>query len=281
MNNNYQKALEKVKKAQEKYGVNCCCQIIYPNLQVGPTGPKGDIGPTGPEGLMGPTGPAGTSVTIMGSYDNLNDLINSHPKGSSGDGYLVDNDLYVWVDNENMWVDVGTIKGPKGDLGPTGPTGPKGLDGANGPTGPEGPIGAATLQAYGGKYNNLRTTLDMEGAGKWNVVPLTEEMANINVINSITNAIKLEQDGIYELNYFLNFSSDKDTSITSIIRENGVMIPETTITKNVFVNKITSFYLSTIVKLLAGDTLDINLSATIDNVLITSSFCLKKIDEIE
>ena len=114
-----------------------------------------------------------------------------------------------------------------------------------------------------------------------------DEMENINVINNMDNTIKLEQDGIYELNYSLNISANKEAIITSMIRQNGVMIPETVIAKNVEVGKITSFNITTIVKLYADDTLDIELSATVDNVTvtfgsgITASFSLKKIDEID
>ncbi len=357
MNNNYQKALEKVRSAKEKYGfTNCCCQVVNSNLSIGPTGPIGPIGPTGPQGVagpqgipgevgligptgpqgiqglqgiigptgpmgptgdLGPTGPAGTSVTIMGSYDDISDLLDEHPTGSMGDGYLVDNDLYVWSDNENKWVDVGTIKGPVGNVGPTGPQGipgpigprgeqgipgmqgvkgemgPQGIpglqgeQGLQGPIGPTGPTGPSNITAYGGKYNNLTNMMDTKGAGQWNQVPLLEEMENINVINNMDNTIKLEQDGIYELNYSLNISANKEAIITSMIRQNGVMIPETVIAKNVEVGKITSFNITTIVKLYADDTLDIELSATVDNVTvtfgsgITASFSLKKIDEID
>lgn len=80
-------------------------------------------GKDGENGSAGPTGPAGTGISILGSYDNLNDFINEHPIGNIGDGYIVGDDLYVWSLNEDKWINVGTIKGP------AGPKGDKGEDG--------------------------------------------------------------------------------------------------------------------------------------------------------
>ena len=156
-----------------------------------------------------------------------------------------------------------------------------------GPTGPRGPAGYALLSAYGGKYNNMTNTLDTQGAGLWSQIPLIETMDNINIINNIENAFKLEQDGVYELNYFLNISANKDTTITFMVRENGVMIPSTVIAKNIKPNEIESFNGNTIVSLRADDVLDMELSATVDNVTIifgsgiTASLSIKKIDEID
>lgn len=137
---------------------------------------------------MGPTGPAGSSISILGSYDNLSDLINEHPAGNIGDGYIVGDDLYVWSLNEDKWINVGTIKGPTGPQGPasiavgvttttdpgtnasvtnvgtddnvilnfnipkgeTGPIGPQGIPGTEGPTGPAGPAGPQGLQGIQG-----------------------------------------------------------------------------------------------------------------------------------
>lgn len=107
-----------------------------PQGEIGPTGPQGvkgdagEIGPTGPQGAKGndgatgPTGPAGTSVTILGSFDTLEELEKEHETGSKGDSYLVDTNLYVWSDEDQKWVDVGVIKGPQGNQGNIGPTGP-------------------------------------------------------------------------------------------------------------------------------------------------------------
>ncbi len=350
----------------------CCYSVIDPSkLIVGPRGPQGEMGPTGPQGIpgeqgvqglpglmgptgpqgvqgmqgipgemgpqglpgaTGPTGPAGTSVTIMGSYPTLDDLLQEHPTGNLGDSYLVNGDLYVWANNGKQWVNVGNIKGPKGDQGPIGPRGlegpigpegkqgpqglqgipgemgPQGLPGEQGeqglqgpqgpqglmgpqgdvgPTGPMGPAGAALLSAYGGKYNNLTTMIDMQEAGTWIQVPLVEEMFNINVSNDNENTITLEQDGVYEINYGINVMMSQPTILTLMIRENEVMIPSSMLVKHVPSNTTVSFNGSIIVALNAGDKLDMEVSATDNNVNITfdtgvtAVISVKKIDEKE
>lgn len=314
MNNNYQKALEKVKNAQKDCKViNCCYQVINPSSSVGP---QGEMGPTGPQGIqglqgvpgpmgpqgergeIGPTGPAGTSVTILGSYDSVSELTDEHPTGDLGDSYLVDEDLYVWSLNENEWVNVGKIKGPAGNIGPTGPqgvegpTGPQGVQGIQGVEGPQGemgptgPTGSAMLNAYGGRFNNITTIIDTLGTGTWIQIPLTDFMDSKNIGNNNLNAITIEETGIYELNYSINISANKNTILTLMIRENSVMIPTSVITKTVIPNMTISFNGSFIIELNAGTVLDMELSATEDNVIvnfesgITASLSVKKIDEI-
>ena len=74
-----------------------------------------------PRGEIGPTGPSGFGVRILGTYSNLNDLINEHPTGNIGDGYMVGDNLYIWSDNQDTWANAGQIKGDKGDRGEPGP----------------------------------------------------------------------------------------------------------------------------------------------------------------
>ena len=101
--------------------------------QQGEQGPKGDTGDTGPIGDTGPAGPTGDTgatgagLTIKGSYNTYEELINEHPTGNDGDCYLVNGSLYVW--NGNAWENIGNIKGEKGD---TGEQGVKGDTGASG-----------------------------------------------------------------------------------------------------------------------------------------------------
>ena len=146
--------------------------------EVGPVGPAGEAGKPftydmftedqlaglkGPQGEQGPTGPAGkngTSVTIKGKLNNTGELDALLGTATSGDGYLLNGDLYVF--NGTSFTNVGQIQGPKGDKGepgqtgaaftydmftPTqlaglkGPQGEKGLQGEQGPTGEKGPQG--------------------------------------------------------------------------------------------------------------------------------------------
>ena len=99
----------------------------------GEQGPKGDTGDTGATGDTGPTGPTGDTgatgagVTIKGSYNSYEELINEHPIGSEGDSYLVNGSLYVW--NGTVWENVGNIKGEKGETGQQGVKGDTGDSG--------------------------------------------------------------------------------------------------------------------------------------------------------
>lgn len=131
---------------------NCCKNscLIGPTGPTGPQGVGGPIGPVGPAGVADtirirnttttnwddkayvidvgsgknhvldfiiPRGQDGSSVTILGSFNTYEDLIRNHPNGKIGDGYLVGDDLYIWMDNEGIWKDVGKIRGPKGEDG--------------------------------------------------------------------------------------------------------------------------------------------------------------------
>lgn len=103
-----------------------------PKGDTGEQGPKGDQGEKGEQGDVGPQGPKGedgTGVTILGSYNSLEELQQAHPTGAAGDSYLVNGDLYVWSETDSAWKNVGNIKGPKGDKGDTGAQGEKGEQG--------------------------------------------------------------------------------------------------------------------------------------------------------
>ncbi len=75
-----------------------------------------------------PRGYDGTSFTILGHYDDINELQKEHPVGNIGDAYIVDGNLYIWADNTNTWDNVGQIRGPKGDKGEQGEQGPPGVN---------------------------------------------------------------------------------------------------------------------------------------------------------
>ena len=144
----------------------------------GPVGPAGEAGKAftydmftseqldglkGPQGEQGPAGPAGkdgTSVTIKGKVNDANELNELLATAKSGDGYLLNGDLYVF--NGTNFTNVGQIQGPKGDKGEAGetgkaftydmftpdqlaglkgPQGEQGIQGIQGPTGEKGPQG--------------------------------------------------------------------------------------------------------------------------------------------
>ena len=53
------------------------------------------------KGRDGIDGKDGTSVTILGTYDTIEELNNAHPDGNNnGDGYIIRGDLYIWQGTE-------------------------------------------------------------------------------------------------------------------------------------------------------------------------------------
>ena len=107
-------------------------------------GPKGDRGLKGDQGERGETGAPGQGVIIVGTKNSTNEL---PVIGDPHELYLVNGDLYVWVENDygNGWVNMGSL------IGPTGPKGDKGDKGDIGPTGPAGAPGKPGIGVKGDK----------------------------------------------------------------------------------------------------------------------------------
>ena len=68
-------------------------------------------------GKDGTNGADGTSVTILSSYDTLEELQMAHPTGNEGDAYIITGDLYIWDVDNSTWKNVGQIQGPQGEAG--------------------------------------------------------------------------------------------------------------------------------------------------------------------
>lgn len=119
---------------------------VGPAGPVGPQGPQGLTGPQGPQGIQGPQGEQGAGLVILGTLTDPSEL---PATGSAGDAYLIDGNLWTWVDT--AWVDVGSIQGPAGPTGPQGPAGPQGIEGPQGPKGDTGDTGPAGPQGIQGE----------------------------------------------------------------------------------------------------------------------------------
>lgn len=83
--NNYEKAIQKIKSANNNQ-IYCYC--LGPTGPTGPTGPSGNItfgmtGPTGPTGATGPTGPTGATGTT-GSIGPTGPIGATGPTGQTG-----------------------------------------------------------------------------------------------------------------------------------------------------------------------------------------------------
>ncbi len=177
-------------------------------------------------------------------------------------------------------------KGEQGEKGDIGPMGPKGEQGEKGDVGPRGPS-SFSLAAYGGKYNNTIMDITSIDIGNWTQINLPNLMPNVNANETEESYIKLEQDGIYEINFFVNISVDKDCAVTLIVRKNEINIPSTVITKNIPAQKDTIYQGSVLETLQADDKIDMAISANQENVTIkfvtgmNASLSVKKIDESE
>lgn len=205
---------------------------------IGPTGPTGAIGPiglTGLTGLAGPTGATGptgapgidgvdgidgadgTSVTILGSYATIDELIAAHPTGNVGDSYLIEDSLYVWSNTENEWVNVGVIRGPAGL---------DGIDGEIGPTGPTGPTGPEKVRS--GYFVTFNTELPDEGypvlSGERIPIARKEiDNADLFVLDNNDNSIQFNRTGLYKIDFivssyvtYANDTYDPNTDFVSI-----------------------------------------------------------------
>lgn len=76
----------------------------------------GTIRESSPTCIAGAKGEDGTSVTILGTYNSIEELNQAHPNNNTnGDGYIINGDLYVW--DGTSFINVGKIKGEDGEKG--------------------------------------------------------------------------------------------------------------------------------------------------------------------
>lgn len=157
------------------------------------SGPRGLQGPAGEQGVQGPAGPKGdpgSGVTILGSLNDPSELPVSG--NTVGDAYLIDDDLYVWTEDEE-WENVGPIRGPQGvqgEQGIQGIQGVKGDKGDKGDTGDTGPAGsdATVTEEAVASAGAVMTTTNQTVAGvktftAFPVTPEDEPTTNYQVAN--------------------------------------------------------------------------------------------------
>ncbi len=201
--------------------------------------PRGEKGEQGPQGE---TGPAGTSIKILGSYENLQDLQREHSQGEAGDGYLVGSNLYVWSENDQKWTDVGVIRGPKGEQGPqgkqgeVGPRGPQGLQGIQGdqgqpgeqgPQGDIGPTGPAGPEEIGVVYLvTLNDAPPFEGytITRSHRLPIKRKEVDNTQMCTLhdDDSITFSKEGVYRIDFVVTASPaapqsfDKNQNVVSV-----------------------------------------------------------------
>ena len=103
-------------------------------------------------GLQGPEGAQGTSINVIGSVEDEEDLPAS---AEQNDAYIVQSngDLYIWDTVTDQWDNVGQIVGPQGPQGDAGATGATGATGPGVASG--GTEGQVLLKVDGTDYNTV------------------------------------------------------------------------------------------------------------------------------
>ena len=128
------------------------------------------------------------------------------------------------------------------------------------PQGPAGPAGG--LLAYGGRFNNSASILNLEILTQTQI-PLPTTLPNSNTSYATSNSITINQTGVYEINYFLNVSVAIGTTLTLAIRNNGTNIPSTVVSRLLSVGTSSVYSGSTIVSLSSGSVIDMAISALV------------------
>lgn len=184
-----------------KFGSNHVLDFSIPRGFDGLDGLNGATGPTGP---TGPKGLPGTSVTILGSYETLEELQLDHETGNIGDSYLVKDSLYVWSKTENYWQNVGVIRGPQGEQGIQGLQGIQGIPGIQGEIGPTGP--EKIRSAYFITFNNNIPEKGYEVQSGLRIPIERKEVDNAGFceLDSNDNTIHFNKTGNYKIEFIIN-----------------------------------------------------------------------------
>lgn len=140
----------------------------------GLVGPQGEQGEQGIQGIRGIQGPQGYSFKIYGSYDTYEDLISHVTDPEIGEAYVVNNEIYLYGDNNGTlgWVDLGQLT-----VGPTGPQGEQGIQGIQGPRGLQGETGQGVPSGgLTGQFLKKNSSTDYDT--QWSAIPAYMELVD-------------------------------------------------------------------------------------------------------
>ncbi len=255
--NGYEKALEKIKRDQKCKPTSCFGAV-------GPTGPTGPAGPATISVGTTTTGAPGTTATVTNGGTTTNAILNfTIPQGPTGP--------------------IGAT-GPTGDTGPIGPSGIQGPTGETGATGATGPTGPAYgLNAYGGIYATGNQSITLT-ASTPSPIALGATMPNEGVSYGTVNNITIEEAGDYEIDYFVEVSSNTQADVTLSVRNDSEDIQPSPITKNLQASTLTDYNGSIIATLEEGDNINLAFQSestptlTLDDNDLNASLIVKKLD---
>lgn len=132
-----------------------------------------------------------------------------------------------------------------------------------GPTGPTGTQGSLGLRAYGGRYNDAPTTLNLK-ANIPEKIPLLNMMPPQKEYYQGDTKIILENTGAYEIYYSIIASTNKNTTLTIVVQENGVNINATKNFENLYVDESLVFCTDTIYTLQEKTELELIIISKVD-----------------
>ena len=132
---------------------------------------------------------------------------------------------------------------------------------ATGPVGPQGPSGSALLDAYASIYEDNGNSYSLM-PNVSNQVELGKTSQSKNVDTSFTNSLKIQNEGIYKIDYFFAATSSSPTDISVEARKGNITISGTKITRKANSQEYLSFVGSIIVDLNKDDIIDLGVSST-------------------
>ena len=150
-------------------------------------GATGDVGATGETGATGAVGPDGISSIFIGTISTVSgssplmvpsNIDTAYPTATYGNGVIALDTGHLWVYSHggpptynDVWIDVGQVKGDTGATGFDGATGASGIDGATGASGIDGATGASGIDGATGEVGATGAS-GIDGinfAGTWNI----------------------------------------------------------------------------------------------------------------
>ena len=145
--------------------------------------------------------------------------------------------------------------GPRGNTGPAGPTGP---------TGPE------SVSIYGSRYDATENTIAAT-ANTSTVIPLTTIGETMGITSETENALTINENGIYKIDYLFQGSSNVQGDLTLEVMNNNNQIKGSTITKEVTANNDATLVGSVITPLNAGDKITLSIESSVTATLTPTS----------
>ncbi len=205
----------------------------------GADGEKGIQGEKGEPGERGPKGEDGKSEKIV--VKNT-ETIESDKKADVKDNF----------DGTTHNLTFLIPKGEKGDAGPRGEMGS---------IGPQGPSGVALLDAYASIYEDNGNSYSLT-PNVPNQVELGKTSQNKNVDTSFTNALKIQNDGIYKIDYFFSAISSTTADISVEARKDNITIAGTKIVRKANNQEHITFVGSIIIDLDKNNIVDLAVSSS-------------------